>query len=77
MLCHALILYERLKKIFSTNGMEASGTEPGEVLHDHSYSLAQYKPLFVRRIEKNLSLDGLIREAESVVKDLDLSDNDL
>lgn len=59
--------------------MEPSNAEggggPGQVLDEHSYSTLRYKPLFVQRIENNLSLDGLMKEAKQLVQDLDLSDN--
>lgn len=54
-----------------------SSVEPGEILNEHSYSTAQYKPLYIQRIEKSLSLDGLIRATESTLHELEESDDDM
>lgn len=57
--------------------MEEDGEVASEqVMTEHSYSTAQYKPLHVQRVEKALNLDGLIKATERIVKNIDISDDD-
>lgn len=57
--------------------MNEAAEESGLILCDHSYSTAQYKPLYLRRIENSLGLDSLILAAEESVTTLESSDDDL
>ncbi|XP_067943533.1 chromatin-remodeling ATPase INO80-like isoform X2 [Watersipora subatra] len=50
--------------------------EPAQVMNEHSYSIMQYKPLHVQRLEKTLNLDGLIKATERMVKAVDMSDEE-
>lgn len=56
---------------------EAGSIEPSEIFMEHNYSSIQFKPLFVQRIERNLSLDGLIQTSQSVITCVDDSEDDL
>lgn len=48
-----------------------------QVMNEHSYSTFHYKPLHVQRAEKLLGLDHVVKSTESVLQDLDNSDDEL
>lgn len=56
---------------------EVENIEPAEVLMEHNYSSIQFKPLFVQRIERNLSLDSVIQASETVIAGVEDSEDDL